>query len=552
MQRYTLKQLNRRILCILILFTIIYTIFSFSSTTMIKSYAATYTYTSASNDLPSNFDTKYPGYKSLIQSLINTHPNWTFKLYETGLDWETVINNEYQGHGGTPKNLVPAYNSNYSGGWICSICGTHPYDTGDWYCASKEAIQYMMDPRNSINETDVFQFQELSYSDSNNNGYTIDNSGKYIIVDPSMTISNISGGENLSNIFGTGANISLNSSTYNLVMLGDANGDGVINSGDLLALKKHLLGTQVISDKSKLLAIDSNLDSSINSGDLLTIKKHLLGTAVISNLGNTADREAIAKMVSGTFINSTECINALFTAANKYNVSPYHLVSRILQEQGTKGSTLGLGITENGVTYYNLFNVGASGNSQSTVIANGLATAKSKGWTSMSAAIIGGAEFVAKNYIAVGQNTLYYQKFNVVNKNNLYGHQYMQNILAAQNEGSTIRSKYISYGILDSRYAFIIPLYTNMPKSTSPRPSTNSYTEEGERAYINAIGGLALRDAPNGNTLCYVNEGVEILITQRASSKIDGIYWDKVVTPKGTGYMARGASDGSKTYLVTF
>ena len=37
---------------------------------------------------------------------------------------------------------------------------------------------------------------------------------------------------------------------------------------------------------------------------------------------------------------------------------------------------------------------------------------------------------------------------------------------------------------------------------------------------------------------------------ERAKEKIGGYYWDKVSTPKGIGYMAREAKDGSKTYLV--
>lgn len=229
----------KKLIYTLYIMLLIYIILSFCKTTAIKSYAATtYTYTASSNDLPLDFDAKYPGYRSLIQTVITEHPNWTIKLLDTGLVWDTVINNEYTGHGGSPKNLVPASDINYSGDWICPICGTKRYDSGNWYCASREAIEYMMDSRNSLNSNDIFQFQDLSSS--------------------------------------------------------------------------------------------------------------------------TADRTAIEKMVAGTFINTTECIEAIFTGATTYNVSPYHLVSRIIQEQGVSGSVLGLGITEEGITYYNLFNIGAA------------------------------------------------------------------------------------------------------------------------------------------------------------------------------------------------
>lgn len=158
MQINSSKNLNK-ILCVLILFVMIYVFLSFSGITAIKSYGATYTYNSQSNDLPSNFDSLYPGYRALLQSLCSSHPNWKIKLVETNLDWNTVINNEYQGHGSSPKNLVPC---DYSDGWICSICGRKAYDNGSWCCASREAIEHTMDPRNSLNDVKVFQFLQLS------------------------------------------------------------------------------------------------------------------------------------------------------------------------------------------------------------------------------------------------------------------------------------------------------------------------------------------------------------------------------------------------------
>ena len=90
----------------------------------------------------------------------------------------------------------------------------------------------------------------------------------------------------------------------------------------------------------------------------------------------------------------------------------------------------------------------------------------------------------------------------------------------------------------------------NMPSLPVKSPSISSV--EGELAYVNANGGLALRSSPGGSTIAYVSEGAQIVITKRASAKSsDGYYWDQVSTPNGTGYMAREAKDGSKTYLVT-
>ena len=143
---------------------------------------------------------------------------------------------------------------------------------------------------------------------------------------------------------------------------------------------------------------------------------------------------------------------------------------------------------------------------------------------------------------------MYYQKFNVVYAP-YYQNQYAQNLFDSQSIASNLKQAYEDANLLDGSFTFEIPLYKNMPSSPVKSPTVTSV--QGELAYINANGGLALRASPGGNTIAYVSEGSQVVITKRASSKSsDGYYWDQVYTPVGTGYMARQAQDGSKTYLV--
>ena len=116
------------------------------------------------SDISGIDDARYPGYKALINDMRAKHPNYRFLVYYTGMDWNEVINTEYQGHGISPLNLAPV-NTKYNGMWQCPLCGNQRFDNGSWCCASKEALSYMMDPRNSINDTDVFQFKDLEGSD---------------------------------------------------------------------------------------------------------------------------------------------------------------------------------------------------------------------------------------------------------------------------------------------------------------------------------------------------------------------------------------------------
>lgn len=101
----------------------------------------------------------YPGYTQLIENLKKSHPNWNFTIFYTGLDWAQVIKNETSAcHG---RNVVP---KGKSSAWKCSVCGETPHGGSGWRCASEAAVCYYMDPRNWLNDTYIFQFENLSYN----------------------------------------------------------------------------------------------------------------------------------------------------------------------------------------------------------------------------------------------------------------------------------------------------------------------------------------------------------------------------------------------------
>lgn len=392
-----------------------------------KTYAVTQSF---SIDIDNINESKYPGIKEKIKQLQSQYPNWNFKILYTGLDWNSVITNEYTGHGSSPKNLVYK-TSNYQGEWICAICGEKGYDNGNWKCASEQAIKYMMDPRNSINSSDIFQFEELT-----------------------------------------------------------------------------------------------------NSGcDINTLKS----------------------MTKGTFLEGHE--QGIINASNNNNVNAYYIVARLIQEQGKSGTVLATGSGYNGqyVGYYNAFNIAASGNSTAEILTNALAYAQKKGWTSLDASIDGGISFLAKQYIQKGQNTLYLQKFDVEATNGLYSNQYMQNILAAQNEGTTLKNTYININSMSSSHTFIIPVYENMPSEPCSRPDTNgtSVTEK-DVVKVNVDITLRIRNNPNGDTTVgwlYKDEIVTRL--EKATSKVAGTYWDKIQKSDGTvGYVARETYESESTYKL--
>ena len=416
---------SKKVVALTLLFTILsYLLFSFFPVFINNSYATDMTAGTLSRDIDGIDENLYPGYKSLINNLRSKHSNYTFLVYYTGMTWEEVLNAEYQGHGKSPLNLFQIGN-NYNGMWICPICGNKAYDNGSWCCASKEALAYMMDPRNSINESDIFQFKDLEGSDV----------------------------------------------TYN----------------------------------------------------------------------------DIARVVSGygSYINNGEAIQAIVDASNQYNINGYFLVAKIINEHGKNGSTLSNGNGYKGqfVGIYNYFNIGSTGNGSDKIITNGLSYAQSQGWNSIRNAIIGGTAIIKQKYMVdYSQNTFYYQKFNVSGRSSMASHQYQQNIMAAQSQGTSLKA-YYSSSSTNVNHTFIIPLFKGISKTIASRPSL---TTQNKINYENGIvqnvsKSLKVRASAGGTVIGALNNNEPIKILQRATTQVNGYYWDLIVSEQdGTfGYAAR-------------
>ncbi|MBP3707442.1 MAG: SH3 domain-containing protein, partial [Clostridia bacterium] len=229
-------------------------------------------------------------------------------------------------------------------------------------------------------------------------------------------------------------------------------------------------------------------------------------------------------------------------ASKEAGISPYHLASRIVLEQGknsTPGSTA-RGTYTGYQGYYNFCNVNASGNTTATVISNALTYAKNNGWTDPEASIKGGAKFIAKSYIAVGQSTLYLQKYDVDNSDGkLYYHQYMANVSAAATECVSVKNSYSSLGMLNNSYTFLIPVYENMPNEVCASPDSTSIVTQNVKITGSNV---QVRNSPSliGTVVDKLNVGDMVLRIECAASQKDGYYWDKIVLKSGAkAYIAR-------------
>lgn len=289
---------------------------------------------------------KYPGFKAKLDAIKRERPGWKIRIMETGLDWNEVIRREGDGVGRSPRSLVQGK----YGEWIVS---NQTYDNGSWRAASDKAISYVMDPRNWLNpnNSSILQFMQLSYFE--------------------------------------------------------------------------------VSDENVKVALKD------------------------------------------TFFDNMENARIINNVSRDYNINVFFVVARIIQEQGYKGSATWK-MDSDGKSYYNPFNINASGNGVSEIIKNALQRAKDKGWDTFEKGLRGGIEKIGTDYINEKQDTLYLQKFDVESKGTLYSHQYMQNIDAPRTEASILKSKMDKInGVLENNVVLLIPVYNNMPATPAAEPNGN-------------------------------------------------------------------------------
>lgn len=104
-------------------------------------------------------------YKAQLQALHAMYPNWKFEAQITNLEWDDVIAAESEVGVNTVHDTSSpsSWKSTATGAYNWSTGKWTEIDSGGWVSASKEIIEYYMDPRNFLDSTNVFQFLKQSY-----------------------------------------------------------------------------------------------------------------------------------------------------------------------------------------------------------------------------------------------------------------------------------------------------------------------------------------------------------------------------------------------------
>lgn len=211
---------------------------------------------------------------------------------------------------------------------------------------------------------------------------------------------------------------------------------------------------------------------------------------------NSISDERLTKIInsalSGDYI--AKFTNYFIKAGKESGVNPIYLAALSKQEVGVgKNPNVAVDGKYNGM--YNFYNIGATGGANPAL--NGLEFAKNtdastlRPWNTEQKAIVGGAKWISTKYISVGQDTSYFKKWNVV-YNYLksigktptysnYTHQYMTNIQAPTSEANTTYRSYYDNNLLSLDLIFNIPVYNNMPATTTLPTKTgwpNNYLKD--------------------------------------------------------------------------
>ena len=290
-------------------------------------------------------------------------------------------------------------------------------------------------------------------------------------------------------------------------------------------------------------------DSKTNNKD--GIEKILYGTEFYNKTVSYLNSSG------STITTNSKYSDLILSAAKTSQVSSYHLASRIKQEVGPFLSHSSIsGDVEGYRGLYNFYNIGATSSSEPMgAIKNGLQYAKDgKGasqtikdkylipWNTKAKAITGGGIFIGSSYIHLGQDTLYLQKFHVVDNSSseLFWHQYMTNVLAPYSESVSIYNGYVKTGILSGSMTFIIPVYNNMPEIPvqSPAIKEKDYTSDNTRVYANVETTLNIRSGPSISYEVLININKNTKMTRIAKGKQSGELWDRVKLDNGMiGYV---------------
>lgn len=433
-------------------------------------------------------------YKPYLRSLHDQYPNWVFKAFNTGLDWNEVISSQsLVGRNLVHRDSISSWKSTADGAYNWDTSSWPGFDGSAWVAASSDIIGHYMDPRNFLNDIYVFQFLSHEYDPSLQT-----REGLTALVKDTFLAGNAPVSSAYLAEYGGPANADSPSAQTPADELPETQ-PSADQQADSPPADNQPEGNQSSQEEQPSVSLEApgasksshspgmvqaviirtgpgedsgNSSSNSNSsGGSSAGGGTSYGPGVAPGAENNASAGGNASSPGTSSSGEVSYVDVLMKAGELSGVSPYVLASMIIQEQGTQGKSDSISGKSG---YYNFYNFQAYAANGMSAVQRGIWYASQSGdymrpWNTAERAIIGGAMQYGQTYVKAGQDTFYLKKFNVQGSN-LYKHQYMTNVEGAASEGAKISNAY-SAQMKQAAMEFSIPVYRNMPEAAVQKPT---------------------------------------------------------------------------------
>lgn len=128
----------------------------------LNNYEGTYDESYAAELIAAGFPESYIPALCYLHS---KHPEWVFTPYITNLEWADVVAEESKlGKSLIQNTSISSWLSTESGAYNWTTDTYVEFDSGGWVAASKELVEFYVDPRNFLSENGIFMFEKLTYN----------------------------------------------------------------------------------------------------------------------------------------------------------------------------------------------------------------------------------------------------------------------------------------------------------------------------------------------------------------------------------------------------
>ena len=489
-------------------------------------------------------------YKPYLRNLHQKYPNWKFEAFQTGLTWDEAVSGERSYH---DKQLIEK-SAKDSFKCKCSKCyknGNYVIQEGSsWVSASKEAVEYYLNPLNFLNDKYIYQFESTKYSSSH-------------------TISGIE--SILKNTWMYKSYISYKDAEGNTHTLNETYSHAILDAAKDSGLSAYYIASKIVQEVGGKNAVAGGASGTYSSYpgiyNYYNIRANTgaadglkwASSGLETNRNTTLYKSVSAGSRRWGKVVAKNKVEIKASASASSQTSSVRYDDNYLYIDGESGDWYKVSYTEGGKTFKGyvekcyveeLPNINASGkitdipkgtsltyksvngdfykvsvkigsNTYTGYIDRGHTNASNgRPWYTPKRSIYYGAQWIYNSFSKY-QFTGYLQKFNVNKESgNLYNHEYMANVAAAASEAYSSYKAYSDANIVANEKVFSIPVFKGTPNATEGPQSVEDEITFNAKGIVTANGNLNVRTGPGQkySIVTSIAKGTEVKISAKTEN----------------------------------